>query len=374
MTQETTQPHITGEFRARQNYTDAERNAMRAFLQRCEVRISTQHRIATGFLGGAGLLLLIPIFFRDIVDGILIIVLNTIGNYFSTLGQVNGWFASLVLFALLIYPFFLSLAVPLYGVYLLLKDIVHFYYSLYTPGLPETVLNPSFSLNGLMFSPDESLNVKRDVILYQYQGHRSRYLLPFSENRRGLYFDKILKETDGQIIPRYRQAENLEVIHALRADIDKTHAQRMGAAFGIARSIDRMLVEEVAVTEMLIARNNIYLRRLLLRYVKTLGAFLWTTLLSFLMLPFLNDSRFPTPLVLAVSYLVWALGMLPVVKTPIGWIYRHRVNDDEDGLDVRNRHVDAQLTRLEDNIRWFVYLAIASSALAVVLSIGATVL
>ena len=30
--------------------TDQERNAMRAFLQRCEVRLSTLHRIATAFI------------------------------------------------------------------------------------------------------------------------------------------------------------------------------------------------------------------------------------------------------------------------------------------------------------------------------------
>lgn len=374
MQQESNNPNSTGEFRARQNYTDAERNAMRAFLQRCEVRISTQHRIATGFLGGAGLLLLIPIFFRDVVDGILIIVLDTIGNYFSTLGQVNGWLMSLVLFALLLYLFFLSLAIPLYGVYLLLKDLVQFYYSLYTPGLPETVLNPSFSLTGIMFSIDESAIVKRDVILYQYQDHRSRYMMPFSEDKRGLYFDTILDKTEEAIIPRYRSLDNLKQIYALRTDIDETHARRMGAAFGIARSIDRTLAEEVAVTEMLLARNNIYLRRLLLRYVKTLGMFLWTTLLSFLMLPFLNDARFPTPLVLAVGYLVWAVGVMPVASTPIGWIYRHRVNDNG-RADVRqNQHVDPQLTRLEDNIRLWIFVGIVAAALAFVLSVGALTL
>lgn len=374
MEQEPINPNSTGEFRARQNYTDAERNAMRAFLQRCEVRISTQHRIATGFLGGAGLLLLIPIFFRDVVDGILIIVLNTVGNYFSALGPINGWLMSVILFALLIYPFFLSLMIPLYGVYLLLKDLVHFYYSLYTPGLPETVLNPSFSLTGIMFAIDESANVKRDAILYQYQDHRSRYMMPFSEDKRGLYFDTILDKTEEAIIPRYRTLDNLKQIYALRADIDETHARRMGAAFGIARSIDRTLVEEVAVTEMLLARNNIYLRRLLLRYVKTLGMFLWTTLLSFLMLPFLNDARFPTPLVLAIGYLIWSIGVMPVASTPINWIYRHRVNDDGRAEVRQKQQIDPQLTRLEDNIRRWVYLTIATSALAVALALAAIAL
>lgn len=38
------------------------RNAMRAFLQRSEVRLSTMHRIANAFLSGAGLLVLFPVF------------------------------------------------------------------------------------------------------------------------------------------------------------------------------------------------------------------------------------------------------------------------------------------------------------------------
>jgi len=33
-----------------------ERAAMRAYLQRCEVRLSTVHRVATALLSGAGIL------------------------------------------------------------------------------------------------------------------------------------------------------------------------------------------------------------------------------------------------------------------------------------------------------------------------------
>src|SRR5690606_8520058 len=47
------------------NFTTDERNAMRAFLQRSEVRISTIHRVAVGFLSGAGLLFLFPVFLKD---------------------------------------------------------------------------------------------------------------------------------------------------------------------------------------------------------------------------------------------------------------------------------------------------------------------
>ena len=41
------------------------RAAMRAFLQRSEVRLSTIHRVAQALLGGSALILLLPLFLRD---------------------------------------------------------------------------------------------------------------------------------------------------------------------------------------------------------------------------------------------------------------------------------------------------------------------
>jgi hypothetical protein len=40
------------------------RAAMRAFLARCEVRLSTVHRVAQALLGGSALVLLLPLFIR----------------------------------------------------------------------------------------------------------------------------------------------------------------------------------------------------------------------------------------------------------------------------------------------------------------------
>ena len=41
------------------------RAAMRAFLQRSEVRLSTIHRVGQALLGGSALVLLLPLFLRD---------------------------------------------------------------------------------------------------------------------------------------------------------------------------------------------------------------------------------------------------------------------------------------------------------------------
>ncbi len=49
-----------------------EKIAMRAYLQRCEVRLSTMQRIAGVFLNGAGLLVLLPVFFKDAITNVLV--------------------------------------------------------------------------------------------------------------------------------------------------------------------------------------------------------------------------------------------------------------------------------------------------------------
>ena len=81
------------------------------------------------------------------------------------------------------------------------------------------------------------------------------------------------------------------------APIDRQEVERFNAAFGLARILDRPLVYEVAKTEVSLARHTLYLRRLVLRYLRTLLAFIWTTLVIFIMVPFLQDERFP-PLVM----------------------------------------------------------------------------
>lgn len=46
--------------------------ALRAYLQRGEVRLSTMHRVAGAFLSGAGLLLLLPVFAQDALNDLAI--------------------------------------------------------------------------------------------------------------------------------------------------------------------------------------------------------------------------------------------------------------------------------------------------------------
>jgi hypothetical protein len=350
-----------------QAFNEAERNAMRGYLQRCEVRLSTLHRIGTAFISGAGLLLLIPVFLKDAIDQMITILLAQTVNQFPVFGT-NGLFLTIVLILLLLYPLLLSMCIPLYGVYLLLKDIVHFYFTIYTPGFSADLLNPTFALTGIMFSVDESPRVKREVMRYQYEATQMGFMIPFSKGRSELYFDSIIKKSNGEIVPQSRRMTYLETLDVLPEDCDRASVERFNAALGLARALDRSLVQEVAVTEMALVRHVLYLRRLMFRYVKTLLMFIWTTLVLFIMLPILNDPRFPTLMMLALGYLAWAVGVVPVIQLPRYWIYRHRNGD------AHRDHLDPQLLMMETNLRRYCYMAVVASALALMLAVTASLL
>lgn len=341
--------------------TESERNAMRSYLQRGEVRLSTLHRVATAFIGGAGLLLLIPVFIKDAVDQIIVTFLANTFNHYPDLGS-TGLILTTLLDVLVAFPLLLSLAIPLYGVYLLLKDIIHFYFTIYTPGFSTNLLNPTFALTGVMFSSDESPTVKREVMRYQYEATAMGFMIPFSQGRRELYFDTLIEKSNGDILPPSRSIDNLKALDVLPENYDEANVQRFNAALGMARALDRTLVEEVAMTEMALVRHVLYLRRLMFRYVKTLLMFIWTTLISFIMLPLLHDSRFPAFMVLALGYLIWSLGVVPVIQLPRHWIYRHRQGD------VHSEHMDPQLQLMEKKLYIYCRLAIGSSLIGFILA------
>ena len=52
------------------------RAAMRAFLQRSEVRLSTIHRVAQALLGGSALILLLPLFLRDAFPKMMTVLIS----------------------------------------------------------------------------------------------------------------------------------------------------------------------------------------------------------------------------------------------------------------------------------------------------------
>ncbi|MFZ4814254.1 MAG: hypothetical protein ACOYL5_06955 [Phototrophicaceae bacterium] len=343
--------------------TNDERNAMRAFLQRCEVRLSTLHRIGLGFISGAGLLLLFPVFLKDAFDGTAAIFLNEARNHFPTMGN-NGLALTVVLYVLLAYPLIMALAVPLYGVYLLIKDVVHFYFTIYMPGMLGDLQTPSFGLTGLTFWADETNpEIKRQVMAYQYTHGHMDYMLPFSDQKRHEYLDLLYERTNQQIVPPTRTPEALRELDVIPPETTEADVLRFGTAFGMTYSLDRTLVQDVAMTEMALSRHILYLRRLMMRYIKTLLVFLWTTIILFVALPFLRDPRLPSLVILAFVYLVWGVMVLPILQWPLLWIYRHRRGD------IHPEHIDTQLNLFNRAVRGWCITAIVSSVGALTLAL-----
>lgn len=343
--------------------TKDERDAIRAYLGRAEVRHSTLHRIAIGFISGAGLLLLFPIFFRDVITSILTTLLAETWNHFPEMG---GWGIILTLMQMLAVgiPFFISIFIPLYALYLLLKDIVHFYFSVYTPGFPPDLNNPTFSLNAMAFPFDESKAVKRAVYNYQYRHEDNHFLMAFSEGKKLEYLDNFIQQTDGKIIPKTRQRHKLALMGITSNEADPTEVNRLNAMFGLARLTDRTLVEEVAYMELVMTRSIIYLRRIVIRYIKTLLVFIWTALVSFVMMPLVQDPRFPALLVLAVGYFIWSFWAQYVVHLPVIWIYKF------DPMLGKTANIDRQIVVLETRVRRWIWLAMFASLVALILSVG----
>ncbi|MBK9304695.1 MAG: hypothetical protein IPM94_12650 [bacterium] len=305
-------------------YSVDERNAMRAYLQRAEVRLSTMHRVASAFLGGAGLLILFPVFFNEAIASLLkALVVEGRDSYRSVAAFLLGG------------PLLLSLLTPLFALFLLLRDLVHFYFVGHSPGFPTSLFNPRFVLSGIAFSPDESEQGKKDVQICQYSTDLINFILPFGETQAA-YYDHVIVSTRHQILPQERSIErlcnsgvlartdddHLVFVQALVPEKRSTHdIDRFNAALGLAGTKDRDLIGEVAKAEASLVRHATGLRRLLPRYIKALLMFIVTTLLAFFIVALVDTGRLPPLRVIAVGYLVWAILTPLVVRLPVRWVY-----------------------------------------------------
>jgi len=386
-------------------FTADERNAMRGYLQRSEVRLSTMHRVAVGFLSGAGLLFLLPVFLKDGVLG----VINAILDYSPALSNGSGigsTIGSLVIYLCLLYPFLLSLSIPAVALLLLLKDIVRFYFVGHPPSFPEDLFNPRFVLTGVAFSPDESEEVKARVLRYQYGTDLINFVISHADAQSSYYHD-IIDKPERKIVPRTRKLPRLIKLNVVEIpsekpldeladeDIVRVHGtyssngddeemllhkpyvdrtlkdiDGFNAALGLAGFIDRSLYQEVAKTEVSLVRHALKLRRLVLRYFQALLILIWTSVVTFIMLPFLQDERqrFPLLLVFAIAYFVWAILAPFIVQLPLQWLA------SSSKPEVRRKGV--RLFQRSDAIQrfgiltqQFCYAALFTSVIAIVLEI-----
>lgn len=350
-------PAQSGAAEKEYEFTVDERNAMRAYLARGEVRISTMHRVGVAFLSGAGLLFLLPVFLKD---GVLTLVTSLL-NYVPVLPsgmESFGTVGVVVMYLCLLYPFLLSLSLPAGALLLLLQDIIRFYFVGHPPSFPEEFFNPRFALTGVAFSPDESPEVKARVMRHEYGTDLITFVISRAD-AHSRYYSNIIDKPKRLIVPATRKLPRLLRSGLLKLNVEKPLEQvedddlvrvqgtyhngsdsdnvrpfaertvdeidRFNAALGLTGFIERPLYEEVAKTEVSIVRNGLKLRRLVLRYFQALLILLWTSFVTFMMLPFLQNQthHFPMPLVFAAAYLLWAVLAPWVVQLPLLWVASH---------------------------------------------------
>lgn len=178
------------------------RQALRAYLARTEVRLSTMHRIAGAFLSGAALLILLPILLKDALSPIMHVYQAAYPNLPPLLslcdGNCSNWIYALTQFS----PLLVVFGVPIAALYLLLMDLSKFYFTPNIPGTPNATTSsnshPRFSLTAIAYPSDEGEGIRRRL--------------------RKMEFYPNTTETDlsGLVLPR--RADGLKWLKALLQD------------------------------------------------------------------------------------------------------------------------------------------------------------
>jgi hypothetical protein len=285
--------------RPSQSHKSVGRDALRAYLQRSEVRLSTMHRIGGAFISGAGLLVLLPLFLKDAIAALIGIFFRPTPELIELLKLPAPVFAI---------PALIALMIPLYALYLLLRELILFYFSANIPEPRRSdgkrIFHPRFALTGIPFADDEGGEVKKELRKLQFEGPLRYFLLPHDMREKD-WLDNLLKDKQTSTVALPEDSPSLSNVKK-EGDFDE-----MRMAFGLAGAYDRPLVKEVAKSELSLIRHNLVLRRLVMRYMKALLLFIWTAIVLFFILPWVeNMPRSQALADLTGGFLVWSGSVL----------------------------------------------------------------
>ncbi len=319
---------------------DDSRAAMRAFLQRSEVRLSTVHRVGQALLGGSALVLLLPLFLRDGFPKLTTLLIAS-----HDAGQSPLVYGGIGLAA------FLSILLPVVAIYLLVGDLLGFYFTSNTFGSSDsgrtghTVFNPRFIVPGLGFHDDELSPAMADAL---DEGRRDPWtralLVPANPDDDG-WRDRFDTRT-------------FEVWGTVAAEGPAGDDDRLRQSFrlaGIHR--DRTLARDVARTEALLAKHVLSIRIAVLRYTKALLLLIATTVATLGAAGLVEHairidaaggaftSGVPNRYLylVALVYAVWAPVAARSVTAPLRMIQRHTPGVG----DLDDAYRDRRLTQFE---------------------------
>ncbi|QYG94980.1 hypothetical protein HC251_22805 [Iamia sp. SCSIO 61187] len=315
-----------------------ERAAVRAYLQRSEVRLSTVHRVASALLSGAGLMVLLPAVARDsVVDVVHALVRGSV-----TAPDV-----------LLLVAVGTSLALPVTALLFLLRDLTQFYFHAnHIRHETGETFTPRLTLTALRLPADEL-------------GPEAAARLDAA--RRTDAAVELL--VPANVAARARVDRRLTV-YGLGDAAGASDVGRAGALFTLAASHPRDLLEEVAKVEHGMVRHVLRGQTIVLRYVKALLALLTTAMATFAAAAVVDRSG---PLGvgdrawLAGILLVWAPVVVVAVTAPVRWLESQLRSDGATHTAVSD---DPELTHVEVVAIRLALVGLVAAGAAMALSLG----
>lgn len=347
---------------------DEARAAMRAFLQRGEVRLSTVHRVGQALLGGSALVLLLPLFLRDGFPKLTTLLIAS-----HDAGQSPLLYGGIGLAA------FVSILLPVVAIYLLVGDLLGFYFTSNTFGSSDggrtgpagpagrTVFNPRFIVPGLGFNDGDELSPTMGEALAD--GRRDPWtralLVPANPDDDG-WRDRFDTRT-------------FEVWGTVAAEGPAGDDDRLRQSFrlaGIHR--DRTLARDVARTEALLAKHVLSIRIAVLRYTKALLLLIATTVATLGAAGLVEHAIRIDPsggafvggvpdrylYLVALVYALWAPVAARSVTAPLRMIQRHTPGVGH--LDDAYR--DRRLTQFESAAVFATLIALVGAVAALLLA------
>jgi hypothetical protein len=312
------------------------RAAMRSFLQRAEVRLSTVHRVAQALLGGSALVLLLPLFIRDGFPRMTTLLVSSYdaGQQWTVIGGIA--IAAV-----------LSVALPVAAIYLLVSDLLGFYFTSNTFGAPgaghdkrsRPVFNPRFIIPGLGFNNDELSPAMEPLLAEGREDEWTKALLvPRDLDDSGWRerFDTRVFEIWGTVIPEGLDGDD----------------ERLRQTFRLAGlNHDRTLAHDVARTEALLAKHVLTIRVAVLRYTKALLLLIATTVAILAASGLVEQAVIEDPsggrflggfpyrysFLVALVYVAWAPFAVRSVTAPLRMIQRHTPGVGDHGDVYRDK-------------------------------------
>lgn len=331
-------------FTSTERLTADERAAMRAFLQRSDVRLSTVHRVATALLSGAGLMVLLPAIARDSVVTIMRALLT------------GGPEATRLL---LLAAMGAVLSLPFMALWFLLRDLTRFYFHaqhLLHDG--RDVFAPRFTLTGLRL-PIGELNESIGLLeAARIDPVNIELLVPPRAASRAT-IDRQLDAYGG--LGGSNEA-------GINGDIG-----RAAGLFELVASRSRTLPDEVAKMEHGMVRHMLRIQVIVLRYVKALLAFLTTALAVFAADAVVEshpDLDTAARAVLSCVILGWAPCIVVAVNAPVRWIEQLLRNEGAARNAIRTDDEFTRVERIATAIATTGWLLAATSVVVLVLGSG----